>query len=223
MALDGRKETRVALYGRVSTVGHGQNVEMQLVELRKVAEQRGWTVFDEYVDDGVSGSQESRPGLDRMLDDARKGNLDVIVVWKLDRLGRSLKNLLSILDDISRLGVQFLSLRDSGIDTTSPSGRLLLHLLGAFAEFERAMIQERVLAGVRRAQASGKHCGRPKVEMDLRAAQILLNGGHSLRQVADMLQVARTSLRRRLLEEAESGEKTVVRKSPSTSTEKTLH
>lgn len=220
MAQDVIKNIRAALYGRVSTVGHGQNVDMQLDELRRVAGQRGWQVVDEYVDDGVSGSQESRPGLDRMLDDARKGKLDVIVVWKLDRLGRSLKNLLSILDDISRVGVQFLSLRDSGIDTTSPSGRLLLHLLGAFAEFERAMIQERVLAGVRRAQMAGKHCGRPRVDIDLRAATILLGQGHSLREVAEMLRVPRTSLRRRLLEEAESDVKTPVQKSPLMSTEK---
>lgn len=220
MVQDGRKVVRVGIYARVSTIGRGQDVGLQLEELQQVAAQRGWQVVDEYVDDGVSGSQESRPGLDRMLDDARRGKLDVIVVWKLDRLGRSLKNLLAILDDISRVGVQFLSLRDSGIDTTSPSGRLLLHLLGAFAEFERAMIQERVVAGVQRAKAAGKHCGRPRVDIDLRAATILLGQGHSLREVADMLRVPRTSLRRRLLEEAESDVETPVHKSPLTSTEK---
>ena len=219
MVQDGKKVVRAGIYARVSTIGHGQDVGLQVEELRAVARQRGWNIITEYVDEGISGSQESRPGLDRMLEDARRGKLDVIAVWKLDRLGRSLQHLLRVLDEFTRLGVQFVSVRDSGIDTTSPSGRLLLHLLGAFAEFERAMTKERVVAGVRRAQTAGKHCGRPRVEMDLRAATILLDQGRSLREVADMLQVPRTSLRRRLLEDAESGGKAPVQKSLSTSVE----
>lgn len=220
MIQDNKKVIRAALYGRVSTTGHGQNVDMQLDELRQVAGQRSWTVHREYVDEGISGAQESRAALDAMLEDARQGKLDVVAVWKLDRLGRSLQHLLCVLDELTRVGVQFVSVRDSGIDTTSPSGRLLLHLLGAFAEFERGLIRERVIAGVQRAQQSGKHCGRPRVDMDLRAATILLGQGHSLREVADMLRVPRTSLRRRLLEEAESVVETPVHKSPLTSTEK---
>lgn len=222
MVQDGRKGIRAALYGRVSTVGHGQNVDMQLEELRQVAGQRGWNVHREYIDQGISGAQESRPALDALLEDARLGKVDLVAVWKLDRLGRSLQHLLSVLDELTRLGVQFVSVRDSGIDTTSPSGRLMLAMIGAFAEFERGLIRERVLAGVRRAQMAGKHCGRPRVEIDLRAATILLGQGHSLREVADMLRVPRTSLRRRLLEEAESNGKTPVQKPPSTSHENPL-
>jgi len=127
-----------------------------------------------------------------------------------------------VLDEFRRLDIQFVSLRDPGIDTTSPAGRLLLHLLGAFAEFEKSLIVERVRAGVRRAQQSGKHCGRPRVEMDLRAATILMEQGRSLREVAGMLGVPRTSLRRRFLEDAESCAKTVVQKSPSELPKKTL-
>jgi hypothetical protein len=122
------------------------------------------------------------------------------VVWKLDRLGRSLQHLLSILDDLSGWGVDFTSLRDAGMDTTTPSGRLMLQLLGAFAEFERALIQEGVIAGVRRAQANGIHCGRPKVEIDLRPAVAMLEKGHGLGVTAKAMGVARSTLRRRLLE-----------------------
>ena len=222
MERDGRKAIRAALYARVSTAGRGQDVELQLEELRHTAAQRGWQTVDEYVDHGVSGSQEFRPGLDRMLDDAGKGMLDVILVWKIDRLGRSLRHLLSVLDEFSRLGVQFASLRDPGIDTTVPTGRLLLHLIGAFAEFERALIQERVQAGVQRARLAGRHCGRPRVEMDLRAATILLEQGRALREVAAMLQVPRTTLRRRLMEEGWSGERKVVQKSALPSPGKSL-
>jgi len=115
-------------------------------------------------------------------------------------LGRSLQHLLSILDDLSGWGVDFTSLRDAGMDTTTPSGRLMLQLLGAFAEFERALIQEGVIAGVRRAQANGIHCGRPKVEIDLRPAVAMLEKGHGLGVTAKAMGVARSTLRRRLLE-----------------------
>lgn len=191
---------RTALYARVSTTGHGQDVGLQLDELRQVAAQRGWEVVDEYVDEGISGSRESRPALDRMMDEARRGKLDVVCVWKLDRLGRSLQHLLALLDDLTNLRVGFVSLRDAGMDTTSPSGRLMFQLLGAFAEFERSLTVERVRAGVARAQAAGKHCGRPKVEVDLRPALSMLDGGYGLKAVANSLGVSRATLRRRLRE-----------------------
>jgi DNA invertase Pin-like site-specific DNA recombinase len=121
----------------------------------------------------------------------------------LDRLGRSLQHLLKLLDELTSFGVGFTSLRDPGIDTTTASGRLLLQLLGAFAEFERNLIRERVVAGVRRAQANGVHCGRPKVELDLRPARALLNEGRAVREVASILGVSRSTLRRRLEEAVE--------------------
>ena len=192
------KPIRVALYCRVST--GDQDVGLQLDELRSVAQQRGWVISNEYLDEGVSGAKTSRPALDRMMMDARSGRIDLVAVWKLDRLGRSLQHLLRLLDDLQHLGVGFVSVRDAAIDTTSPQGRLLLQVMGAFAEFERSLIVERVRAGVQRAQANGKHCGRPRRELDLRAAQILLGEGHSVRQVAEMLGVPRGTLRRRLAE-----------------------
>jgi len=195
-----REKPRVAVYGRVSTVGHGQDVELQMSELRQVAEQRGWQIVEEITDEGISGAKTERPGLDRMLADARSGKLDIVAVWKLDRLGRSLAHLLQILDELAAIGVDFVSIRDSGIDSTNPQGRLLLQLLGAFSEFEREMIKERVVAGVRRAQAAGKHCGRPVVEMDLRPAVAMLDQGHGLKAITNALGVSRSTLRRRLVE-----------------------
>ena len=194
---------RAALYARVSTIGHGQDVQLQLDELRQVAAMRGWRVVDEYVDDGVSGAKTSRPGLDRMLADVQAGRLDLVAVWKLDRLGRSLPHLLTVLDQLAGAGVGFASLRDAGVDTTSPTGRLLLQVLGAFAEFERAMVRERVRAGVKRAQAAGRHCGRPRQGTDdkaLLAARTLLDQGWSWRAVAEATSMQKDTLRRRLSE-----------------------
>lgn len=176
---------------------------MQLEELRVVAKQRGWTIEAEFVDDGVSGVRDSRPGLDAMLEAGKAGEFDLLAVWRLDRLGRSLQHLLHVLDDLRNWGVGFVSLRDAGIDTTTASGRLMLQLLGAFAEFEREMIRERVVAGVLRAQAAGKHCGRPRVAVSdekLLAAQQLLDDGWSWRRVSRTVGVPKDTLRRRLAE-----------------------
>jgi len=198
------KIPRAALYARVSTTGHGQDVGLQLDELRAVARQRDWQVVGEFIDEGVSGGEQTRPALDRLLDAARRGQVDLVAVWKLDRLGRSLQHLLQVLDELQHLGVGFVSLRDAGIDTTSATGRLMLHIIGAFATYERALIVERVVAGVRRAQAAGKHCGRPNVEMDVRPALALAREGHSQRAIAEMLGVSRGTLRRRLREVAQN-------------------
>jgi len=192
------KQTRAALYARVST--QDQDVGLQLEELRRLAQQRGWEVIDEYTDQGVSGAKEGRPGLDRLLSDGQAGLFDVLLVWKLDRLARSLPHLLKVLDSLAGWGVGFASARDPGIDTTTPTGRLLLQLLGAFAEFERSLIQERVIAGVRRAQAAGIHCGRPITDFDLRPALAMLKQGYGLKATASALRVSRSTLRRRLVE-----------------------
>lgn len=190
------KIPRVALYVRVSTTD--QDVGLQLDELRTVAAQRGWHVSGEYLDEGVSGAKTSRPALDSMMKDARLGRFDLVAVWKLDRLGRSLQHLLRLLDDLQGFGVGFVSLRDSGIDTTNPQGRLLLQLLGAFAEFERALIQERVKAGLVRARVKGIKLGRPERDVDVDRARQMIFEGRTQRQIAMALRVPRTTLRRAL-------------------------
>lgn len=199
-----RNETvRAALYARVSTTGHGQDVGLQLDELRQVARQRGWVVVDEYTDAGVSGLRTSRPGLDRMLADAQAGKVDVVAVWKLDRLGRSLQHVLGTLDQLTHHGVNFVSLRDAGLDSTTPAGRLFTAMIAAFAAFERDLIQERVVAGVRRAQAAGKHCGRPRkatADKALLAAKGLLDQGWGWRAVAEATGIQKDTLRRRMRE-----------------------
>lgn len=156
--------TRVGLYARVSTL-NGQHPEMQLHELREYANRRGWQIIAEYIDEDISGAKESRPALNRLLTDARQRKLDAVLVWKLDRFGRSLKHLVNTLADLEALGVAFVSVRDN-IDLTTPAGRLMLHLVAAMAEFERALIQERVRAGLQNAKRKGKKLGRPKAIVD---------------------------------------------------------
>ena len=148
---------RAAIYARVSTLD--QEPENQLAELRRYADARGWAPT-EYVDHGVSGAKERRPALDRLLADARRRRVDVLVCWRLDRLGRHLRHLVTLLDELAALGVAFVSLGE-GIDCTTPAGRLQLHILAALAEFERARCVERVHAGLHRARAQGKRLGRP--------------------------------------------------------------
>ncbi len=131
---------RVGIYARVSTTDKGQSVGMQLRELEVYAQARGWTIRERYLDEGVSGSQARRPGLDRLLSACRHRQIDVVLVWRLDRLGRSLKHLIMMLDELQSLGVAFVALHEQ-IDCTTATGQLMLHLLGAFAEFERALIR----------------------------------------------------------------------------------
>src|SRR4029453_1462828 len=149
---------KAAIYARVSTVD--QQPENQLAELRRYIDARGWSPI-EYVDLGVSGTKERRPALDKLLADAKRRRFDVLVCWRLDRLGRSLKHLITLLDELQSLGVAFVSLAE-GIDGTTPAGKLQMHIIGAIAEFERERIRERVLAGLQRARTQGRRLGRPK-------------------------------------------------------------
>ena len=181
---------RCAIYARVSTLD--QQPENQLQELRRYAEARGWTVT-EYVDHGVSGAKDRRPALDRLVADARRRRFDVMVVWRLDRLGRNLKHLVTLLEDVQQIGVAFVSLGE-GIDCTTASGRLQLHILAALAEFERGRISERVRAGLARVRASGQRLGRPAAnvaEADVRRTQHL-----SIREAARALGVSRSVVHR---------------------------
>lgn len=137
---------KAALYARVSTLDK-QNPDVQLRELRNFVSARKWKLTAEYVDIGISGSKDSRPFLNKLMADAHQRAFDVLLVWKLDRFGRSLKHLVNAIADLEALGVAFISLRDH-FDLTTPSGRLMFQIIGAMAEFERALIQERVRAGI---------------------------------------------------------------------------
>lgn len=185
---------RVALYARVSTL-HTQNPEMQLAELREYAARRGWIAVGEYVDEGVSGSKESRPELNRLMADVHRRKFEVVLCWKIDRFGRSLKHLVNSLADLDSYGVAFVSLRDN-LDLSTPSGRLMFQIIGAMAEFERALIQERVRAGLKSARARGKRLGRPRTSVD--AAQIaqLRASGSSWRQISERVGVGVGTVRR---------------------------
>lgn len=149
---------RAALYARISTLDKGQDPDLQLRELRAYAAQRGWETV-EFIEQGVSGGKTKRPALDDLMKAAKARKIDAVVVWRMDRLGRSLQHLLSLLADFDALGVAFVTLRE-GIDMTTPTGRLMAHMIGAFAEFERERIRERVKAGVANAKAKGKRIGR---------------------------------------------------------------
>ena len=135
---------KAAIYARVSTMD--QEPENQLQELRRYVDARGW-MATEYVDKGVSGAKDRRPALDELLTDARRRRLDVLVYWRLDRLGRNLRHLITLLDELQALGVAFVSLAE-GIDATTPAGKLQMHILGAIAEFERSRLRERTMAGL---------------------------------------------------------------------------
>jgi DNA invertase Pin-like site-specific DNA recombinase len=156
---------RAALYARVSTNGHGQTVEPQLLELREYCERRGWQIVGEYLDEGISGAKDSRPELNRLVADAHKRRFDAVIVWKFDRFARSVSHLLRALETFNALGIAFVSLSEQ-IDTTTPTGRMIFTVLGAVAELERSLIAERVRAGLRNARAKGKRLGRPRVAVD---------------------------------------------------------
>ena len=184
---------KAAIYARVST--SEQNPDNQVDELRRYVTARGWTAV-EYVDRGVSGTKESRPALDRLIQDAKRRRIDVLVCWRLDRLGRNLRHLVMLLEDLHVTGVGFVSLGE-GIDTATPAGRLQLHVLGAIAEFERARVAERVCAGLARARSQGARLGRPRVVVPVDRLRALSH--LPVRQVAQSLGVSRSTAHRWLL------------------------
>jgi DNA invertase Pin-like site-specific DNA recombinase len=175
---------RVGIYVRVSTTD--QTPENQLVPLRSFAEARGWTVT-EYVDHGVSGIKERRPALDALLSAARTRKIDAVICVKLDRLARSVHHLVTLARELEALGVGLVVL-DQQLDTTTPAGRLLFHVLGAIAEFERDLIRERVIAGLARVRAQGRRLGRPRRhQVDVARAAVMRSEGRSLRAIARAL------------------------------------
>jgi DNA invertase Pin-like site-specific DNA recombinase len=187
---------KAAFYLRVST--DGQTVDNQRLELAAAATRHGWRVVAECVDEGISGTKgrSGRPGLDELLKGIARREFDVIAAWSVDRLGRSLQDLIGLLGEVHAKGID-LYLHQQGIDTATPAGRALFQLMGVFAEFERAMIRERVNAGLARARANGKRLGRPTIgqaiEAEIRAA---LASGQGMRKIARELKVGTSTVQR---------------------------
>jgi putative DNA-invertase from lambdoid prophage Rac len=181
---------RAALYVRVSTFD--QEPENQLQEPRRYALARAWTAT-EYVDRGVSGAKDRRPALDQLMADAKRRKIDVVICWKLDRFGRSLAHLINAIQTLTDAAVGFTAMNE-GIDKSSATGRLMLGILGSFAQFERERIRERVSAGLARAKAQGKRLGRPKLAPP--SARLGPVSHLSLTDAADALGVSRATIKR---------------------------
>ena len=191
---------KVAIYARVSTTG--QTVENQLRELQAVAARHGWEVAGVFRDQAISGSRgrEKRPGLDKLLQAVARREVDLVAAWSVDRLGRSLQDLLSVLGEIHAKGCE-LYLHQQGIDTRTPGGKALFQMMGVFAEFEREMIRERINAGLARAKAAGRIGGRPPVTSDKEArVRELLRDGMGIVKVAKQVGVG-TSVAQRIAAE----------------------
>ncbi len=199
------RSIRVAQYVRVSKLD--QDPTLQEHETAELVRARGWTIAETYVDHGISGAKARRPGLDKMLRDARKGRFDLVLVWRSDRLFRSLKDMVATIEELSSIHVGFVSCREP-FDTTSASGRLMLHLVSAFAEFERAVLVERVRAGLAVARRRGARIGRPRVRVDLERAHELRAKGMTVRQVARELKIGAATLCRALAAERDPNRST---------------
>lgn len=180
------KPMRAGIYLRVST--QDQSTDMQLADIQEFAMLRGWTVIGIY-EDKATGTNAQRPQLKRLMQDARARKFDIIIAWKLDRFFRSLKDLVLTLEELENLSVQFVSLKDQ-IDLTTAAGRLLMQIIGAMAEFEASLIQERVRAGLAAAKAKGVQLGRPSKGVDQKQVLSLRNQGKTFRQIAELLGVS---------------------------------
>jgi DNA invertase Pin-like site-specific DNA recombinase len=187
--------TRVAIYARVSTANHGQDVDMQTRELRQFADARGWRVADAYIDAGVSGTKDSRPELNRLMADAHKRRFDVVCVWRFDRFARSVSHLLRALETFKALGIAFVSFSEQ-MDTCTPAGKMVFTVLASVAELERSLIVERVRAGLRNARAKGKRLGRPRTVVDASRIAVLRASGASWRAIAPQVGCSARTARR---------------------------
>ena len=184
---------RVALYARVSTKNNGQDPETQLRDLRRYVAERQWHLYREYCDNGISGTKDSRPALDELMDAARKRRFDMVLVWRFDRFARSTKHLILALEEFKNLGIDFVSYQEN-IDTSSPLGSAIFTIISAVAQLERDIIAERVKAGLRRAKERGKRIGRPKISVNEAAIRRLRAGGHSLREIAQQVGISHTKV-----------------------------
>ena len=193
---------RAALYMRVSTVD--QHPETQLLDLRQMAAQRGYEVVQEYTD-RISGAKARRPGLDQMMADARRGRFDVVLVWASDRIARSVKHFLDVLDELNRIGVEYVSFREQ-LDTGGPLGRAIVIIIGAVAELERNLIIERVRAGMRRARLEGQRIGRAPLVLDNVAIQQDRERGQSIREIAKGHRISTATVQRVLRKQPEQAQ-----------------
>jgi len=186
---------KVGIYARVSTANGHQDPQLQIRELREYADRCGWQIVEEYIDAGVSGSKDSRPALNRLMADAHRRRFDAVLVWKLDRFGRSLRHLVNSLAELEARGIAFVSLRDN-LDLGTPSGRLMFQIIGAMAEFERALIQERVRAGLRNARSKGKVLGRPRTTVNIAEISDLRQRGFSWAQITEATGISKGTAQR---------------------------
>lgn len=184
---------KVALYARVSTTE--QNSTMQLDETRAYCERRGWTVAEEFQDQGFSGSKESRPALDRMMKAARRRQFDAVVVYRFDRFARSLRHLVNALEEFRALGIDFVSLHE-GTDTSTPNGRLVFGIFASIAQFERELIVARTKSGMLAAARRGAKIGRPRVKVDAEQMKALRAQGLSWDKIAAQTGIARSTVQR---------------------------
>ena len=186
---------RIGIYARVST-RNGQTVENQLRQLNEVADRMGWSIVAVWTDEGISGSKgrDQRPGFDQMITAVNRRDVDLVAAWSVDRLGRSLQDLIGFLADLQAKGCD-LYLHQQGIDTSTPSGRMLFQMLSVFAEFEREMIRERVVAGLERTKSKGTRLGRPKLDYSVRRKiEIAMRKGKGIRPTARALGVSTTTV-----------------------------
>ena len=197
---------KAAIYARVSTPD--QHLENQILDLRKLAAQQGFEVSREYCDRGISGSKAKRPGLDAMIADARRGEFSVVLVAAFDRIARSTKNFLEIVDELNDLGVEFLSAREA-VDSSTAQGKMFITMISSFAELERSILRERIKAGMRRAKLEGQRFGRARLDIDRSAIVRDRLSGLSLTEVAKKHRVSRATVVR-LVKEMRGGSAGVV-------------
>ena len=186
---------KAAIYARVST--NDQKTDMQLTDLRKFAKDRGFTIFNEYVDNGFSGSIRKRPALDQLMADGKKKKFDVLLVWRFDRAARSSQHLVEMLHTFRHLGIDFISFQEN-IDTSSPLGEAIFTIISAMSQLERDIIKERVKAGLNNARNKGITLGRPKMKVDLDLLKKLQNNGYSVRKIASTMDISTATVSRLL-------------------------
>jgi DNA invertase Pin-like site-specific DNA recombinase len=189
-----KPDKRVAVYVRVST--KDQSVEMQLNDLERYSKERGFNVFKVYKDN-ISGTKNTRPGLDLLMNDAKKRKFDVVLVWRFDRFARSTKHLVNALYEFRNLGIDFISYQEN-IDTSSPLGEAIFTIISAMAKLERDIIAERVKGGLRKAKANGKKLGRPKTDVDANKVNDYKRQGKSIREIAKEMRIHRSKVERTL-------------------------